>query len=136
MALFKIFRRDVSKQFIKFCLVGLEKTIFSYLIFILFLYFLFFDYISAAFFGAVAGVLFGFGFDKIYTFNSDKKIPLTLIKYFIIYTISVIILTLLMRAFVENLNFHPLLSYLIIEPIIIAINFFGTKIWVFKNKYW
>ncbi len=33
-------------------------------------------------------------------------------------------------------GFAPLLSLLLVNPIIVFINFFGTKILVFKNKEW
>jgi putative flippase GtrA len=136
MSIKEILSKEISKQFLKFCFIGLEITIFSYLLFIVLFYFFSVNYIISSGIGFIGGVLLGFIFNKMYTFKSKRKNRIALPQYFLVYLVSLIVTMVLIRFFVENLNFHPLLSYLVIEPIIIAINFLGTKIWVFKNKQW
>ena len=136
MAIKQLLKREVVKQFLKFCLIGIEITVLSYLIFIILYYFLQVNYMISTGVGFVAGVLLGFLFNKLYTFQSKRKNLVTIPEYFLVYT-STLFFTLSFVGFlVEFLNIKPLLSYLLTQPFIILINFLGLKIIVFKNKKW
>lgn len=136
MKILPLFKRKVSGQFIKFCLIGLECTILNYLVFIIFLYFFSIYYLISAGCGFFSGVLLGFIFNKKYTFNSNKKISIALPKYFLIYLLSLAIHILLLKFLVEYLSIKTLISNALLLPITTTINFLGTKIFAFENREW
>ena len=131
-----LLKREISKQFFKFCLIGVTITVFAYLIFLILFYFLSFDYLFAAAIGFIAGTLLGFIFNKIYTFRSKEKSLITMPQYFLLYLFSLIFYLLTLKLLVEILNFNLLISILLVQVLIVLINFFGSKIIVFKNKKW
>ena len=136
MVFYSIYNRYITKQFIKFCLVGLESTILTYLVFIILNSFLGINYLLASAIGFISGVFLGFIFNKMYTFDSDRKTRITLPQYLMIYLFSLIFNLISINFLVESLRFSPIISMLLINPIVVLINFFGTKIIVFKNKKW
>ena len=134
--LFRIFEREVTRQFIKFCLVGLECTILNYLIFVVLFKIFFLNYLLSAAIGFIVGVLFGFIFNRVYTFRSDKSSKITLPKYFFVYLISLVTNLLFLRLLVVNGGISPLISNALMLPITTLINFLGTKVLAFQNKKW
>jgi len=131
-----ILKRDVSKQFLRFCIIGLESTILYYLVFILLYNFLFFYYLISAFISFLSGILFGFVFNKLFTFNSKEKDRITFPIYFLVYLFSMIFTLISLKILVDLFNINPLISFALLIPITTLINFFGTKIFAFKNKKW
>ena len=136
MKIINFLRREISKQFLKFCLIGLEKTILTYIIFLILFYFFRVNYMIAAAIGFIIGVLFGFIFDKTYTFNSKRKSATTLPKYFLVYLFTLGFNLVFLRILVETRGINPIISNLISQPFIVLVNFLGTKIFVFKNRTW
>ena len=136
MGIFSFYKMQVTKQFIKFCLVGAENTTTTYLSFIILFYYLNVDYFISTIIAFILGTPFGFIFNKIYTFNSNRSSAITLPQYFLIYAISFFFGLLSVRFLVDYLNISPLLSILLVNPFMVFINFFGIKILVFKNKEW
>ena len=136
MKIIDLFKRDISRQFIKFCLIGLEKTILTYLIFLILFYFFSVNYLIAGPIGFVAGILFGFVFDKIYTFESKKKPYKEIVKYFILYGFSFGFYFFSLRFLVETFIINPIIANLILQPILLVVNFLASKLLVFENKKW
>jgi putative flippase GtrA len=131
-----LLKMEINRQFFKFCIIGLESTVLTYLIFIILFYYLSVNYLLSAGTGFVAGVFLGFAFNKIYTFRSRRKSAVAAPQYFIVYLISLMFNMLSLRFLVENLSIYPLLSNILILPFVVLINFFGTKLFVFKNREW
>jgi len=132
----KVLKREVSRQFIRFCLIGLECTVLYYLVFILLYNYLSFHYLTAAVISFLSGILFGFVFNKIFTFNSKEKNTVAFPTYFLVYLFSMVFTLISLKFLVDSLNLNPLISFALLIPITTLINFFGTKIFVFKNKRW
>ena len=131
-----IFKREVSKQFIRFCLIGLESTVLNYLVFLVLFSFLSINYLVAAAIGFIAGTLLGFIFNKIYTFESQRKAQREIAPYFLVYLFSLVFTILAMKFLVDFLLIKPLIANVFVIAITTIINFFGTKIIAFKNKKW
>ncbi len=136
MRFHSIYDRYVTRQFIRFCLVGLESTILTYLLFTILYYFFTTNYLLASAIGFLAGVFLGFIFNKLYTFESNKKSIMTLPQYFMIYLFSLGLNLISIKILVESFFLAPLLAMILVNPAILVVNFFGTKIIVFKNKRW
>jgi putative flippase GtrA len=132
----ELLKRPVVRQFIRFALVGLESTIFTYLIFIILLHFLGFNYLFAFLAGWIGGIFFGFTFNKFFTFESGRKAYKEIWQYFLIYAFSLGVGTLIIRFLVENFALDPLIANLPAIAVTTIINFFGTKVLAFRNKKW
>jgi putative flippase GtrA len=131
-----ILKKTVSRQFIKFCLIGLESTVLNYLVFIISLYFLSIYYLIASAMGYLSGTFFGYFFNKVFTFNSNRKNSQAVPLYLAVYTFSLFFTIGVMKMLVDFLGIHPMISKLIVIFMTTIINFIGIKIIVFKNKEW
>jgi len=136
MKIFTLFKKDVSKQFIKFCLIGLESTILNYGLFLVLYSFFGVNYLIAGGTGFVFGTVFGYIFNKIYSFQSRRKDLIAFPMYLIVYSFSLVFTLISLKILVDFLGINPLISNLITISITTMMNFFGTKILVFKNKKW
>jgi putative flippase GtrA len=136
MKIKNIFRKEISKQFLRFCLIGIEKTLLTYLVFIILYYFFSVYYLIAGGMGAIAGISLGFVFDKVYTFKSKINSMITLPRYFLIYLLTFLFYIFSIKYLVESFEINPILSNIIIQPPLVLFNFFGTKMIVFKNRKW
>lgn len=136
MTLRYIFKREITRQFLMFCLVGAECTILNYFVFLVLLGTFSINYLFSAGAGFIAGVLFGFIFNKVISFRSKKSSSKTLPRYFLVYLISLILNLGLLKVLVEVLRFGPIVSNLVIAPLIVLLNFLGTKLVAFGNKEW
>ena len=132
----KVLKREISRQFIRFCLIGLECTVLYYLVFILLYNYLSFHYLTSALISFLSGIFFGFAFNKIFTFNSKEKNTIAFPTYFLVYLFSMIFTLVSLKLLVDFLKINPLISFALLIPITTLINFLGTKIFVFKNKKW
>jgi len=132
----EILNRPVSRQFIRFCLVGVETTVLTYLTFLIMNHFLGIGYLLSSATGFVAGVFLGFIFNKEYTFKSSKAPLITFPQYLTVYIISLSFSLISIRLLVESLGFIPIISMILVNPVVLLINFFGIKMAVFKNKNW
>jgi putative flippase GtrA len=130
------FQREVNKQFIRFCLIGLTSTVLTYLVFTILFYFFSVNYLISTALGFIAGLFLGYIFNKLYTFGSFEKDHIAIPKYFIIYAFTLTFSLVGMRYLVGSVGLNPLISYAFIVPIITLVNFFGTKIFAFKNEKW
>lgn len=85
--------RIISKRFIKFILVGIINTIFSYSVYALFIY-LKMHYSLAALFGTILGVLFNFKSTGRYVFKVENNAVLARFigVYIITYVLYVVAL--------------------------------------------
>lgn len=133
---FSILRRDVSKQFLKFCLVGLESTILNYLVFLVLFIFLGIHYLVAGGLGFISGTIPGYIFNKIYSFESDRKNVIAFPIYLGVYTFSLVFTIVSLKFLVDYIGINPLISNPITIIMTTVLNFFGTKILAFQNKKW
>lgn len=131
-----VLKREISKQFLRFCLVGLESTVLNYLLFVIFIYFFYVDYTISFIVGFVIGTLFGFIFNKLWSFESKREYFKEIWLYFLVYLISLGAGMLFLRFLVNSFNISPLIANIPVLVLTTFMNFFGTKILAFKNKKW
>jgi putative flippase GtrA len=136
MNLISTLKREVSRQFYRFALVGAECAVLNYLVFLILLYHLSVNYLISAGAGAISGIAFGFAFNKVYSFKSKREAKIEVIPYFLVYLTSFAFMLLALRILVDNLGLTPIIANALILPVTTLINFFGQKIFVFKNKRW
>jgi putative flippase GtrA len=131
-----ILKREISKQFLRFGLVGLEGAILTYLIYLILFNFFNLPYTSSYIFGFIAGTLFGFYFNKYFSFESKEEIIRSLFIYLIVYSFSLLFGSFFIKVLVNNFGMNPIFAIIPISVFTTLINFFGIKIFAFKNKKW
>lgn len=125
-------------QFVKFGIVGISNTLISYITYtIIFL-------ISRNFYlgniiGFIVSVLNSFYWNNKYVFKTEenevRNYWITLIKTFISYAFSGLILTtVLLTIWIDLLHVSELIAPLINLIITIPLNYIINKLWAFKGK--
>lgn len=130
-------------QFIKFGIVGFSNVIVSYIINILTLlilkkYYISYDYIIGNITSFILSVLWSFYWNNKFVFKSEKDtkktILIKLMKTYIAYSFSCIILNNLLSIFwIRYLKISKFIAPLLNLVITIPINYILNKVWAFKK---
>ncbi len=124
--------KKLSKQFIKFCLVGLLSTIVGILTFVIFLDFLGAHYLISSIMSFVFGIAVSYPLNKSWTFSSSKKDKKKILQYFLVYIFSLAINLIFLKISVENFAIDAKIAYILSIGITTCTNFIGTRFFVFK----
>lgn len=125
----------MKSQFLRFCLVGGISTSFNYGFFFL-LYDFGINYLLSSASGYILGVFMGFILNKHFTFKSKtNKYTLEVIKYFIVYTIS-LFLGLGFLRFLVYLQVNILLANVFSIALTTLTNYTGCKFFVFTREFY
>ena len=136
MKLHLFLKKEISKQFRRFVLIGLDCAALYYLMFIIFYNFLNIHYLLSTTLAFIISTSFGFGFNKVYTFSSKLKNIISFPRYILIYSFTLIFTLIFLELLVELFKMPPITAMLILIPITTLINFFATKIVAFRNFKW
>lgn len=124
----------LTKQFIKFCLVGFTNLGIHLLLFFLLTRFAGFHYIFASVLAFIVAVSWSFFINKKWTFrNHDCNHQEQYVKFFIANIIAFTINILLLSVFIELLHLYDILAQFIASVICSFINFTINRFWAFKS---
>jgi len=132
--LFKLQKKSV-KEFLKFACVGFIGTGLHLIVLYVFTEFFGIYYIVSSIFGFCLGVTNNFILNKIWTFK-EKLRHLVVKKYYKYFTLNVILLFInlsILYSLTEFLQVYYLLSQIIAVGFSFLINFFVSKLWIFKR---
>lgn len=124
----------MSTQVFRFIVVGLVCTLINYGVFYLLFALLGVNYLLSSASGFIAGVVFGYPINRLWTFEVSKAENSSLLKYFIVYLISLAISLLLMAVFVQNFGIGAQIANVICILVTTCTNFLGIKFTVFNSK--
>ncbi|MDG1436751.1 MAG: GtrA family protein [Rickettsiaceae bacterium] len=131
--LLDLLRHGVSKQFYRFIVVGVWSTIINYGIFIALLELMDINYLLASAMGFISGVFAGYGFNRKWTFKVEaKKGNAEIIKYYIVYSASLVLSLAFLHGVVDVLGLDPKIANILAVGLTTCTNFIGIKIMVFK----
>jgi len=147
---FRLIHKDLSEeewtsflQFIKFCLVGVSNTLISYALYTATVFVLTplnfkYDYVVANLISFILSVLWSFYWNNRYVFtideNSERSIGKALIKTYISYSFSGILLTnILSWLWIDVLGINKYIAPLINLIVSVPLNFILNKFWAFKS---
>ena len=123
----------ISKQFLRFTLVGFQSTFINYLFYI-FIYNLFSNLLLASLVGYISGIFNSFIFSKKWVFKSlETTQKNTKVKFVMVYLVGCSIMTLIINL-LSKWGFEYRLAWLFGITYSIFNNFLGSKYFVFKNK--
>ncbi|MES2962161.1 MAG: GtrA family protein [Pseudomonadota bacterium] len=124
-------RHHVSKQAIRFLLVGGGSTIISYSTFLVFLRIFDLHYLIANIGGFICSIGFSYYCNQRWTFDSKGSQRFT--KYISFYLGSLVLGSILLRIIVEFFGVIPEIANLLAIAITTCVNFLGIKFLVFKK---
>ena len=121
----------LSKQFIRFCFVGLVSTILNFIFFKLLFNFNFGIFISSLS-GYFIGLLNSLFLGKIYVFKSKNYLSKVLVlKFLFIYLFGGLVMSLTLKGLI-SIGINHVLAWSLALSLSILNNFFGSKFFVFK----
>lgn len=136
MSINRIVKRTITKQALKFIIVGLISTAINYGVFFGLYATGTMGYIYASGVGYLSGMLFGFYYNRKYTFYSREGVRKSLPIYLGVYLTSLLLSLILLRLFVEGFNTNVLITNLCMIFLTTVTNFLGVKVFAFRNKEW
>ncbi len=123
------------KEIINYLIFGVLTTIVSILSYALFTRIFHIDIYISSVLSWILAVTFAFITNRIFVFNSkERNIILELIKFYLSRLASLGIELLLMHLFVKIFNINDMISKIIVQGIVIVLNYIFSKIFVFKKK--
>ena len=120
-------------QIIKFGLVGATNTIVSLLVYYIMIYFNI-SYMAATVSGYISSSIVGYVLNRIWVFKAKStKIANSVIKYYIVYGISLLINMGCMFLWIDVLHLSEYVAPILTLCITVPFNYVLSKLWVFKK---
>lgn len=129
-------RNNIIKQFVRFCVVGGFGATLNYTLFYLFFKALSTNYMLSSIIGFFGSGAVIFLFSRQWTFNiSHGHIPKQFLKLIFLALLSLVANCLTVYLLTDLVLLKPEISQLFAMTITTIINFFGSKLWVFKHPH-
>jgi len=121
-------------QFVKYLFVGGANFLVGLVAFYFFLHILHLNYLISFSISWVASVLLTYIINFVWIFKPEEKLNFKtrLAKYTIIYLFSYLVNLGLLKLLVQDTHYDPFFLQFAIIPVVMAINFTGTKYWALK----
>ncbi|MCG7960973.1 MAG: GtrA family protein [Candidatus Thiodiazotropha taylori] len=131
-----LFNKLLSQQFLRYLLVGGASWVVDFLVF--FLTYSHIGIVPAQTVARIVGALVAFAGHKLIVFEDRQFTPQAMrqqiVQYLILWLVSYTLSVILLLAFIDLLQLHPVAAKLITEAIIIAINFVTMRRYIFASK--
>lgn len=125
-------------EIINYLIVGVLTTIVSIVIYGVFTKLFHVNYMISNIVSWIGAVSFAYITNKIFVFKSkcdnDKDVLIEIYQFFKYRVFSLVIDLLLMYLFVEIFNINDMIAKVIVQFIIIILNYLFSKLFVFKRK--
>ena len=134
----KLINKLFNRETITYIIFGVLTTAVNYIAYYLLYKFTTLDPIIYNTIAWAVSVIFTFFTNKIFVFESKSFKPVTLIREFIPFIGARILSLLLEEAFlaltVKVMNMHELIAKIIISVVVVLVNYFASKFFIFRNK--
>ncbi|MEW8500236.1 MAG: GtrA family protein [Candidatus Thiodiazotropha taylori] len=131
-----LFNKLLSQQFLRYLLVGGASWVVDFLVFLL--TYSHIGIVPAQTVARIVGALVAFAGHKLIVFEDRQFTPQAMrqqiVQYLILWLVSYTLSVILLLAFIDLLQLHPVAAKLITEAIIIAINFVTMRRYIFASK--
>jgi len=132
---------DLYKKYseiINYLIVGCLTTLVSIIVYALFTRLFHINYMISNIFSWIISVLFAYIANKKFVFkskcDSEKDVLIQVYQFFKYRLFSLVIDILLMYVFVELFNIDDMIAKVIVQIIVIILNYIFSKLFVFKKK--
>ena len=132
----KIFNFQITRELIKFAIVGVVNTAIHLSVLYVLTEFFMVWYILSSLLAFLVAVTNSFIMNTLWTFKKDikHKTALTYGKFFIISVITALSNLFFLYVLTEFVSLWYMLSQLIAIALTLMMNFVGNKFWTFKDK--
>ena len=131
--IFKLYKK--YEEIINYLIFGFLTTVVSIASYALFTRVCHIDIYISNILSWIAAVTFAFVTNKIYVFKSkSKNLFSEIIKFFTSRIASLVIELIIMYLLVNIIHLDDMISKIIVQVIVIILNYVFSKIFVFKNK--
>lgn len=120
-------------EIIRYIIVGVLTTLISISTYALFARLIGFNYLVSSIISWIFAILFAYFSNKIFVFKSNNRILTELINFVGYRVLSLFIDILIMFILVEILKIDDLVSKVLVQFIVLALNYIFSKIFIFKN---
>lgn len=122
-------------EIIKYLIFGVLTTVVSIASYAIFTRICHIDIYISNILSWIVSVTFAFITNKIYVFKSkNKKLLTEAVKFYISRVASLVIELIIMYLLVNIIHINDMISKVIVQVIVIILNYVFSKIFVFKNK--
>lgn len=133
-----LLHKFINKETITYIIFGILTTAVNYIAYFILYKFTALDALIYNTIAWAVSVIFAFITNKIFVFESKKWNARTVFKEFIPFVGARILSLLLEEAFlfitVEMANMHELIAKIIISVVVVIVNYFASKFFIFRNK--
>ena len=133
--MFKLLKKESSKQFIKFSIIGALNTIINLAVLYVCTDIFGIYYLISAVIAFIFAVTNSFVLNKTWTFKEkiNQDASSKYVKFFIISIIALAVNLIILYVLVESFEVYYIIAQLIGIISNLIINFFGNKLWTFKK---
>ena len=133
-----LLHKFINKETITYIIFGILTTAVNYIAYFILYKFTALDALIYNTIAWAVSVIFAFITNKLFVFESKKWNARTVFKEFIPFVGARILSLLLEEAFlfitVEIANMHELIAKIIISVVVVIVNYFASKFFIFRNK--
>ncbi|MEQ8155605.1 MAG: GtrA family protein [Clostridiaceae bacterium] len=134
----ELFSRYGATEKLLYLIFGVLTTLVNIATYWIFTKLLKFDYISASVIAWIIAVVFAYVTNKIYVFNSRNFNAMIIFKeavsFFAFRALSLLVDLFTMFLLVEKIQINDIYAKVAANVIVIILNYFSSKLFVFKNK--
>jgi putative flippase GtrA len=123
----------MSKQSIRFIIVGILNTVIGFLVYYFCLKVLYINYLESLLISHIVGVLHSYIWNSKWTFNADKINISSLFKFSSVYALTFLINLIVLFIFVNFIGISKLIGQIFALFITTIISYVGHKFWSFKS---
>lgn len=136
--MFNILKKFFNKQFISYLFFGVLTTFVDAFIFYILIKIFLINYLLSTVIAWLFAVVFAYFTNKFWVFNCQKKEKQNIFKEFILFVslrlASLLISLIFMIFFVDFILIDEFLSKLLVNVVVILLNFIFSKKIIFKNQ--
>ena len=132
-----LIKKLCNKETITYLIFGVLTTLVNYIVYYLLYKFTAIDALAYNIIAWVAAVIFAFFTNKLFVFESKSFKPNIVFRELLTFVSARVLSLLLEEAFlaltVKVMEIHELLAKLIIAVIVVIVNYFASKLFIFKK---
>ena len=133
-----LIKKLCNKETITYIIFGVLTTVVNYVVYYILYKFTGLDALAYNIIAWVAAVIFAFFTNKLFVFESKSFKPSIIFRELATFVSARVVSLLLEEAFlaltVKVIGIHELLAKLIIAVIVVIVNYFASKLFIFKKE--
>ena len=126
-------QRTLTGKFVRFAFVGTFGMVVQYSVLIVLIEVFSQNTVMASALGFVVAASVNYYLNYHYTFASEKRHHETLVKFFIVASVGLLLNSVIMAFGTETLALHYLIAQALAIGMVLIWNFFGNLLWTFKD---